>query len=364
MSGASKKAGRRMSSQKNLNKVLGDVTLNDYANSPISNGKGRLKKAASNSVVREVKELTAEADDRAWYEKLEDYEGDFEFVEEDGEAAVIVRRQPRRRKKTWSESEADNGGVEYPLDIWFLISEHIRPEDVSTFARICKSALHVVNTAKFWFHLYRRHYKTVPNLPERLQPECMVRLYGLRACVIRALHYTYPPFVNKLKSVTIFEGDAHMLTKRQCVLVWYKKLKNQWLFCFKLKQSNFVIGRGSGGTARQPDLLEMLEDISANQDEGCKVLQVTCQNYVAIPMVMGLTLCSVSLTLSQGLQSHRLQLVFGSGHMCYMAGRPSTSSLDCSTIVLDPVINMRVLDWWHPMYPHDATTTFNPIDRD
>ena len=71
--------------------------------------------------------------------------------------AVIVKRQPRRRKKTASEDEiVDDGGIEYPLDIWFLISEHIRPEDVSTFARICKSALHVVSTAKFWFHLYRR----------------------------------------------------------------------------------------------------------------------------------------------------------------------------------------------------------------
>lgn len=67
-----------------------------------------------------------------------------------------------------------------------------------------------------------RHYKAVPNLPERLQPECMVRLYGLRACVIRALHYTYPPFVNKLKAVTTFEGDPHNLTKRQCVLMWHK----------------------------------------------------------------------------------------------------------------------------------------------
>jgi hypothetical protein len=67
-----------------------------------------------------------------------------------------------------------------------------------------------------------RHYKAVPNLPERLQPECMVRLYGLRACVIRALHYTYPPFVNKLKAVTTFEGDPHNLTKRQCVLMWHQ----------------------------------------------------------------------------------------------------------------------------------------------
>jgi hypothetical protein len=72
--------------------------------------------------------------------------------------AVIVKRNPRRRKKTASEGDGgDDGGVEYPLDVWFLISEHILPEDVSTFARICKSALHVVTTAKFWFHLYRRY---------------------------------------------------------------------------------------------------------------------------------------------------------------------------------------------------------------
>jgi hypothetical protein len=71
--------------------------------------------------------------------------------------AVIVKRNPRRRKKTASEGGDGDGGVEYPLDIWFLISEHILPEDVSTFARICKSALHVVSTAEFWFHLYKRY---------------------------------------------------------------------------------------------------------------------------------------------------------------------------------------------------------------
>jgi hypothetical protein len=32
-----------------------------------------------------VKQLTTETDNRTWYEKLEDYEGDFESVEEDGE---------------------------------------------------------------------------------------------------------------------------------------------------------------------------------------------------------------------------------------------------------------------------------------
>lgn len=81
-------------------------------------------------------------------------------------------------------------------------------------------------------------------------------------------------------------------------------------------------------------------------------LQVTCLNFVALPMVMGLSLCSVSLIVSQGILHYRLQLVFGSDHLCYTASRPSISSLDCVTVVLDPVVNVRVLDWWHPMYPH------------
>jgi hypothetical protein len=35
-----------------------------------------------------------------------------------------------------------------------------------------------------------------------------------------------------------------------------------------------MLGQGTRGKNRQPDLLEMLEDVSANEDEGCKVLQV------------------------------------------------------------------------------------------
>jgi hypothetical protein len=81
-------------------------------------------------------------------------------------------------------------------------------------------------------------------------------------------------------------------------------------------------------------------------------------------MVMGLSLCSVSLTVSQGMRHHRLQLVFGSGHMCHTAGIPNIVSLDSSTVVLDPVVNVRVLDWWHPMYPHPTGTAFSPRDGD
>lgn len=40
-----------------------------------------------------VKQLTTKTDDRAWYEKLEDYEGDFEFVDdgEEGEQGKKIK---------------------------------------------------------------------------------------------------------------------------------------------------------------------------------------------------------------------------------------------------------------------------------
>ncbi|GLH02770.1 Transmembrane protein 183 [Gryllus bimaculatus] len=346
MSGASRKAGRRVTSLKSASRDIGDVTLNDFANCSIS-GKGRLKKGATNSVVREVKQLSGEGDSRAWYEKLEDFEGDFEFVEEDGEDGTkeyVIKKPSRRRKKTISEDNScdQGGGNEYPLDIWFLISEYIQPEDISTFACLCKNAYHVVGTAKFWFHLYKRYYKTVPNLPECLEPESMVRLYGLRTCVIRALHYMYPPFINRQKVVK--DVTPHSLTKRLCVLMWHQKFKNQWIYFFKLKHATIRLGRGSGNKPRQPDLIEMLEDVSANQEEGCKVLQVTCMNYISHPVVLGLTLCHVAVSLSQGLCSYRLRLEFGSGPLCY----PDSNGV----VIFDPVVNIKILDWWHPLYPH------------
>lgn len=71
-------------------------------------------------------------------------------------SVVVLKKGPRRRKKTVSETISESGGAVYPLDIWFLLSEYIHPEDVATFACICQSTLHVVNTAKFWFSLYKR----------------------------------------------------------------------------------------------------------------------------------------------------------------------------------------------------------------
>lgn len=145
-----------------------------------------------------------------------------------------------------------------------------------------------------------------------------------------------------------FEKERDLLLRRQCHLMWYRRTKTQWTYYFKLKQPQALPHRFSRREiSHRPDLIEMLEDISANADENCRLLQVTCVHFAALPIVLGLTLFSVSLTLSEGFTHHRLQLVFGSH------GSPSGS--DSVTVVLDPVVKIKVLDWWHPLYPHDQS---------
>lgn len=53
----------------------------------------------------------------------------------------------------------------------------------------------------------------------------------------------------------------------------FQKLKNdRWMFCFKLRHNDLRFRHPTNG--HKPDLLETLEDISANTEDGCKVLQV------------------------------------------------------------------------------------------
>lgn len=356
MSAKGKKSGK-----KKTNKTLGgmgDVTIHDFANAKVS--KSRVKKSVS-SVTQVMKKM--EIDDRAWDEKVEEFEGDFDFVEqenEDGTTSVVIKKSEarRRRKKTMSETDVnDRGGLDYPLDIWFLISEYITPEDVGRFAGICKSTYTVVCSAKFWFSLYKRYYKSTPTLPERLQPECMVRLYGLRACVIRSLYYMYPRFRARNKVASISKDRPDNLLKRQCTLMWHKKIKNQWLYYFKFKEHYdlSVTHDRRRAIGHQPDLIEMLEDVSANNEDGCRVLRVTCPHFVSIPLVMGLTLSSVSMRFTEGFRHYIMQMGFGSG-LSYTSKTTDGSSY--TEFILDPVINYRVLDWWHPLYPHSQTTPF------
>lgn len=74
--------------------------------------------------------------------------------------------------------------------------------------------------------------------------------------------------------------------------------------------------------------------------------QVTCQSFYEVPPLMGMILTSVSVVLSQGFRHHRMHLGFNTG--CHV----SRDILPECTVVLDTVVNIVVMDWWHPKYPH------------
>ena len=49
-----------------------------------------------------------------------------------------------------------NAGVVYPLDVWFLLSLHIEPENIGIFALLCRDSYHTTQSCLFWKNLYRR----------------------------------------------------------------------------------------------------------------------------------------------------------------------------------------------------------------
>lgn len=70
---------------------------------------------------------------------------------------------------------------------------------------------------------------------------------------------------------------------------------------------------------------------------------MSCLKYSMLPLVTGLVLQTVSMTLMPGFREHRLQLGFGTSDV------PSTLT---SQIILRNVIGYSILNWWNPAYPH------------
>ncbi|XP_011311828.1 transmembrane protein 183B [Fopius arisanus] len=327
MPGPTKKATKKLTPRKKPNSFSGDVTISDFADS--TGVHNRLKKAAAKN---DAGSQSAVVDEQ-------------------------MKKNPRSRRKSKAvEAPEDNAnGVEYPEDVWFLISEHIAPEAVGKFARICKCSNYVVQTAKFWFHLYKRFYKNTGSLPERLTPACMVRPYGLRACVIRTLHFTY--FSSIGRNTYSGQEEPHSLVKRQCSLMWNKKGETRWYFYFKLKEINnsrVTKPKIHWADDQRSDITEMLEDVSVNSEKGCRILRVTCLKYSLVPLVIGLVLQTVKLDLSPSFDHHRLQLSFGTSFI---------PKIPTQVVILSGVVDCKVLDWWHPCYPHQDTdcTLLQPI---
>lgn len=87
--------------------------------------------------------------------KLNVNENDF-VIDNDENMSIKKSNSNKVKPPLTSVALDDHSGIDYPIDIWFLISEFLHPEDVGTFAGICKTTLAVVSTAEFWSNLYKR----------------------------------------------------------------------------------------------------------------------------------------------------------------------------------------------------------------
>ncbi|KAK7051436.1 hypothetical protein SK128_002570 [Halocaridina rubra] len=323
--------------------LLGELTVNDFANSEVERKGYSLKMGLATMMKTQTQDITE--DDRAWDEK------DEEEFEENGLDSVVKFNRGTKRHQNLNEITE---GVEYPLDIWFLISEKINPEDVGRFAAICQATYYVVSTARFWFTLHRRYYKWTAKLPERLDIHILDNLRGLKATVIRSLFYLYVPFSTLIAKEEPLSGHPAKLTGAQCVLQWHNKPKNYHRYIFLFAKQVKVINRPQNHPQSLPDLLKD-SAVHCNADEGCYILEAKSNAVCHIPMAIGNYLHSGQIGLSAGLCNHRLQMTVGPEYLLPrnnpgMRRGHKLSTTEIFQIMIEPVLDVRIYPWWHPHY--------------
>jgi len=297
-----------------------------------------------------------------WLDRLDD---DNDEISEGTAKLIITTSVQPMKNPTHVSSQEFN---EYPQDFWHLLSKFIKPEEVGVFALICRQTYKISQSQSFWRHLYSKYFDPFEHsdLPVRLKSECMSRPKGLRAGVIKMLHMTYAPFLEKQAKESSLWPDPHLLTGRICLVNWSNKIaKKTVFFYFKLKDPNLKTNLTNcdqeydisdddediGDSQHTKKLIDDLSDIGHNPEEGCRILQVSGNCWSAIPPVIGLKLLGVTLSVSHGMRFHKLKLQFGSPLSDKMRNPDQNET---TQVLIDNVCGMKVLDWWNPQYQVDG----------
>lgn len=114
------------------------MTLSEFADSDLPAGKGRLKKASS--VISHVRQISTSEDIDIVPADDEGELNSFNAADTLSVTAGAIQQ---------SGEENNNEYTEYPIKIWLLLAEYIRPEDVKSFSLICKTTLSVVTLHHF-----------------------------------------------------------------------------------------------------------------------------------------------------------------------------------------------------------------------
>lgn len=158
----------------------------------------------------------------------------------------------------------------FSVDTWFHISKFINPEDVGSFALICRSTAYITSTSEFWQNLYNRYVvKKIKDQncseypPEHLWPDQIFNeRKGIRAKVIQSLFYTYNLFVKRLAVKSIIVYDCFEHDKRDKLMSQFEKMHMK---CMKiLKSSPIAVG---ARPRLRPTLFDFFRDFPSNFQE-------------------------------------------------------------------------------------------------
>ncbi|KAK8746753.1 hypothetical protein OTU49_017176 [Cherax quadricarinatus] len=323
-----------------------DITVNDFANNESQKRFRQKKKTTMKTIINEVKMLQVKEEDKAWDEKSDD--------DKCGQNEETIPEQitGKNRRKARKSTSVDGEGINYPLDIWFIISEYLRPEDVGRFATTCQATYYVTTTAKFWFSMYRRHYTWVPELPTQLADWNMDYTEGLRAAVIRSLFFMYAPFSARIAGKKPLRADPTQLLRSQCVLQWHVKVGAQYKYFFKFARSK-----------QNKDCIKchFHQDtgVNFNPEATCYILEATSSSVCESVMVIGEYLYHAGLEVSANMYNDRLRLSLVPAHLLPRSSNAASRKYQVPTkeIILEPVCDVKVYPWWHPQYEVCAHTT-------
>ncbi|XP_016988893.1 transmembrane protein 183 [Drosophila rhopaloa] len=272
---------------------------------------------------------------------------------------VAVKHKPTLRSTapTLAMAESNNNVVSMRHDIWFHISMHIDPEDVQSFALICKQTAGLVASRAFWRNLYRRYCNGATsgwnlNLPAHLQPEQMRNCdtQTLRSLVIQALFRCHRPLKVRLE----LGYNLDWLVQRTFVTCWLKQFQCLWIMCYKfLNRQPNVHNESEMETSEVVNDWESLaeDDVGQshvtleNHNEGVVILVVLCRHFEPTP---------TQLTYSNQQARYRLR---ATRELLCTDMRAKNLELDFAedgcrnvsvTVKYSRIEKYKVLPWWHP----------------
>ncbi|KAF6205111.1 hypothetical protein GE061_019278 [Apolygus lucorum] len=305
-----------------------DVALADFADANVPRGSGRVRKSKSNLPLGPPIEDEGEDDD---IDTVLAQKADSLSLKTESNAAV--------------EDNSNDVGLLLADELWILLSEYMRPQDVLNFSLICKSSYRIVNSPLFWIKLYKRYYSTKVYVPTFLKKHCLERHLGLKAKVVRSLYYTYPPYHESLRR-PVFQLTG--LIGYRCELMWVQRARDKetnntsqteptvekWIYSFKLScRPDHSYHNPQSKRKTKQDI------INHNPDDTCRLLEVICKEYVDPKFVVGMKLRKANI------EDRCVQLKFSSAPLSRFG-----TDFGAIDIYLNAVQPPSIYAWWHPHF--------------